>query len=408
MTEPLDILVIAPYAPPKNTAESIQIWRIMQEFDKHARGRLVKIMPRSTSTWEPYDASLELDLQHFETQLLVLPLHALTTSVLMSHRFARFHVPDSSMWIQWMAGRAIRGLKARPDVIYSRASPMSASLLAARVKEKLGVPWVMHLSDPWADSPYKPFDARDAAYERECFTKADLIALTTQGQAEYYRNKYPDYAQKIFVSPNVMPVTTPRRPDLAHDGKLHLVYAGRLYGSRSPKPLMEALAILRRTQPHVLAKLRIDVYGLAQAEALALLKRAPDVVHYHGHVPFAEANAAQNAADVMLTIEPDSDHILAKATLASKIMDCMAQGQPILAIAPVGSETEHICRQGYGWAVSPCDPQALSTRLAELVARVHQLRYAVSKEPLQAYAAPQVVQELLQRMHGLSAKALAA
>lgn len=401
MTDTLNILVIAPHAPPKNTAEAIQVWRILKELDKRATGRLVKITPNSASSWEQYDASLELDLQHFDTQLLALPLHRFATAVFTSHRLARFHVPDSTMWIKWMANYVMRGLKTKPDLIYSRSSPMSAALLSARLKEKLGVPWVMHLSDPWADSLYKTYNPRDAAYEAECFEKADLAALTTEGQAEYYRQKYPACAHKIFVSPNVMPERIERAPDLALDSKLHIVFAGRLYGSRSPKPLIEALDILRATRPEILTKLRIDVYGNAQAEALELLHRAPDVLHYHGHVPFAEANAAQHAADLVLAIEPDSQHPLIKGTLLSKITDCMAQGQRMLAITPEGSETERICKEGYGWAVPPSKPKELSERLIELVSGVFQLRYATPKEPEQFYAVGPAVDDLLARMHVL-------
>ena len=408
MTDPLNILVIAPYAPPKNAAESIQVWRIMRELDKHANGRLVKITPTSSSSWERYDASLELELKHFDTHLLALPMHRLTSAIVMSHRFARLHVPDSSVWIRAMAGDVVRNLKTRPDVIYSRSSPMSAALLAARLKQKLGVPWIMHLSDPWADSPYKKFDPRDAAHERDCFAQADGVSLTTQGQAEYYRQKNPDCAHKIFVSPNVMPDRIERAPSLALDGKLHIVFAGRLYGSRSPRPLIQALQILQKDNPEAFAKLRIDVYGNAQPEALELLQTAPYVLHYHGPLTFAEASAAQHGADLVLTIEPDSDDHLVKVTLQSKIMDCMGQGQRMLAITPQGTEAESICNAGYGWAVPPSDPQRLSEVLAELTTRVFELRYAPPKEPLPAYAVSNVVANLLQRMGELKQKANAA
>ncbi len=401
------MLVVAPHAPPKNTAEAIQVWRILNELDKHASGRIVQITPNSGSSWEQYDASLELVMKHFDTQLLALPLHPLANALLSSHRMGHFHVPDSAMWIQWMSGHVTRALTRTPDIIYSRSSPMSGALLAAKLQKKLGIPWVMHLSDPWADSLYKKFNPRDDAYEAQCFAQADLTALTTEGQAEFYRKKYPSVAHRIFVSPNVMPERIEREPDLALDGRLHIVFAGRLYGSRSPKPLIEAIDILRATQPEILTKLRIDFYGNAQSEALALLQRAPDVLHYHGHVAFADANAAQHAADLVLAIEPDSDHPLIKGTLLSKITDCMAQGQRMLAITPEGSETERICKQGYGWAVPPSKPKELSERIAHLVTTVYQLRYAPPKKPAQIYAVGHVVEDLLQQMRMLVTKAAA-
>lgn len=401
MTKPLNILVIAPHAPPKNTAEAIQVRRILRELDKYARGRVVKITPKSSSSWEQQDDSLELELKNFDTQTLELPLHSLTNGIISSHWLSRFHIPDSAMWIQWKDKAVLRELKEKPDLIYSRSSPMSAALLAAKLKRALNIPWVMHVSDPWADSLYKTFHPRDAGYEAKCFREADLAALTTPGQAEYYQDKYPDCADRIFVSPNVMPERTPRPANRAADDKLHIVFAGRLYGGRSPRPLLEAIDILRATQPEILKKLHVDFYGNAQTEAAELLRRAPDVLHYHGHVPYAEANAAQYAADIVFAIEPDSQHPLIQATLLSKITDCMAQGQPLLAITPDGSETARICNEGYGWAVHPAKPKLLAARIAELVTNLPQLRAASPKPAIAAYEVEPVVQELLARMDSL-------
>lgn len=400
MSEPLNILVIAPHAPPKNTAEAIQVWRVMRELDKHAHGRLVKITPYSSSSWEQSDESLSLQLTNFDTQELALPWHRITNDIVSSHRLSRIHIPDSAMWIQWKAGTVLRALPRKPDLIYSRSSPMSGALLAAKLKKALGVPWVMHISDPWADSHYKAYQPRDAAYEAKCFHEADLSALTTKGQAEYYQDKYPDCAERIFVSPNVMP---DRMEHVVRhtDNKLHIVFAGRLYGSRSPKPLLQAIEHLRQTTPQILSQVQIDFYGNAQSDAAQLLTQAPDVLAYHGHVPFAQAIAAQSEADIVFAIEPDSQHPLIQAILLSKITDCMAQGQPILAITPDGSETSRICSSGYGWAIHPARPKELAERIAQLVRDLPKLRSSPPKPPMMEYSVETVVQDLLVRMSNL-------
>ena len=83
----------------------------------------------------------------------------------------------------------------------------------------------------------------------------------------------------------------------------------------------------------------------------------------------------------------------------------MAQGQRMLAITPEGSETERICREGFGWAVPPSRPKELSERITDLVTKVYQLRYATPKDPMQTYAVENVVSDLLARMHSLVRKA---
>ncbi len=398
MNDRLNILLISPNAPPKNTAESIQVRRILAELDKHASGQLVTVT--STGSWGKADPSLALPLQHFDTELLDLPFHLFTGRLLMSRHFAQLHMPDALFWITYRAKYIIRRLKKQPDIIYSRSSPMSAALLAYKLKQKLGVQWIMHLSDPWADNPYKKFDPRDEKAEATCFTHADLITLTTQGQATHYQKKYPSFAKKIFVSPNVMDEENHPSKRFS-DGQLHIVFAGSLYGDRSPEPFLKALDILRNTQPELFKKLRVDFYGNAQEAALKLLKDASDVVLYHGAVSFAEAYAAQASADIVLNIEAELNDPLGNCFLPSKVIDCLALGRPILAITPAGSETTAICEEGYGWAVPPSQPNELASQIAKLVEMLPELRDAPAKAAPKRYSAKTVTDDLLSHMNRL-------
>jgi glycosyltransferase involved in cell wall biosynthesis len=394
MTDRPNLLVIAPYAPPKNAAEPIQVRRILAELDKHATGRLLT-MPDTTSGWAQGDASLQLHLEHFDTYHLKLPLHKLTCRILSSRYLSRFHVPDETRWIIWNADRIVRDLKQKPDVIYSRSYPMSSALLARKLKKQLGVPWIMHLSDPWADNPYAKHQAHSAADEAAAFVEADVITLTTEGQAQYYRTKYPAHAAKIFVSPNVMPDAETPKP--ATSDRLNIVYTGNLYGERSPEPLVHALAML---QPTERSKIRVDIYGNVSAHLRALLSSLPDVIQYHGPVSFAEATRAQQAADLILSIEPTLNHPLNTAFLPSKVLEALALGKPLLAITPQGSETATLCNEGYGYTAET--PDALAAHLSQLSANISPLRSAEPKIPPARYTAQHAVKELLQHIARLT------
>ncbi len=403
-----NVLVVAPCAPPQNAAEAIQVRRILLELDQHATGRLVTMLPDEEG-WTGRDDSLALTLKNFDTQYLSLPLHRLTKHVLMSHRMRRFHVPDAMWWVSCMVPRVLAALSQKPNVIYSRSYPMSGALLAKKLAEKLNVPWIMHLSDPWADSPYGTPSARQSALEASCFARADAITLTTQGQAEHYRKKYPVYAAKISVCPNVMPTEDEAKswlaasPARAKDDKLHLVFAGNLYGERSIAPLTAALDILRTTHPELLQRLRVDVYGKAQEPSLSLLTGTSDVLQYHGPVSFADSCAAQVAADMVLSIEPALDHALGNCFLPSKVLESLAMQKPLLALTPAGSETEAICREGYGFAVAPNNPQSLAECLMAHIENLAQLRATSPKTPPARYAAEHVVQQLLAQINQLIA-----
>lgn len=404
-----NLLVIAPCAPPQNAAEAIQVRRILAQLDQHATGRLVTMRPDGAGAWTGRDASLELALQNFDVQWLGLPLHRFTKRVLMSHRLARFHMPDSLRWMTWMTPRVLRALKQKPDIIYSRSYPMSAAVMGLKLANALDVPWIMHLSDPWADSPYGTPNECNSALEAACVARADAITLTTYGQAQHYRQKYPEHAAKISICPNVMPdadeVTKWRAAadSPAMDDCLHLVFAGNLYGERSIAPLVTAIDYLRLKRPELVKRLRVDVYGKAQEPSLSFLRVASDVIHYHGAVSYATSCAVQVAADMVLSIEPDLAHPLGNCFMPSKVLECLALQKPLLAITPEGSETDVLCSQGYGWAVRATNPQALAECLAQRIENLADLRASSCKPAPSRYSATQVVEQVLAQVHRLIA-----
>lgn len=396
MSQRPNLLVIAPYAPPQNAAEAIQVRRILAELDKHTSGRLITIAPDKTG-WAKEDTSLALKLSHFDTQYLRLPLHRFTKRILNSHHLAWLHNPDAHGWILGQAGRIAASLKTKPDVIYSRSYPISAALLAQKLKAKLHVPWIMHLSDPWADSPYAKSSARAQQQEANAFVDADAVSVTTENQAQHYRNKYPAHATKIFVSPNIMP--EPHFAKAAANDCLNIVFTGNLYSARSPEPLIHALAML---QPTERSNIRVDIYGNTDQQFHALLHSMPDVLHYHGSVSFDEAYRAQQRADMVLSIEPELSHPLGNAFMPSKVLEAIALGKPLLAITPAGSETEAICREGYGFAVST--PEALAAKLKECMAKLSKLRATAPKAPPERFSAKQIVAELLSQIEYVRVK----
>lgn len=404
----LNILFIAPDAPPKNSPEAIQVRRILAELDTATSGRLVTLVANTTGTWSRNDTTLQLPLKHYDTHILALPFHKILGRLLMSRRLAWLHGRDNLFWIQWMADRVIGALPKKPDIIYSRSSPFSAALLAKKLKQKLHIPWVMHLSDPWADSPNGKVSPNDQRDELECFSLADSISLTTQGQADFYRKKYPHWANKMMVSANVMP--NPEEiegfiaANKAAEDKLNIVFAGALYGQRSPEKLIAGIDWLRTNKPEILEKLRFDFYGNAQPHCLEMLMSASDVIFYHGQVPFKQAMEAQKAADILLNIDTEIENPLCKELLTCKVTDALALKKPLFAITSDNSESMRICTEGYGFAAIASKPESIGMCLADLASKIAEIRSATPKLPPERYSAKKVAEELLVQMRLIAKK----
>lgn len=395
MTSPY-LLMVAPYAPPVNAAEAIQARRLLAALDSKTRGHLVRVAP-TTGGWAAADDSLALPLQHFTQHALRLPLHSITSRLLGSRYAAHLHRPDHLWWIQGMAEHILHRLPQTPDILYSRSYPISAALLALRLKQALDIPWIMHLSDPWADNPYTAADTNTHAQEAACFTTADHITLTTSLQLAHYQRKYPHHAHKLSLSANMLPQPA-ELPATTHanDERLHIVFTGNLYGARTIEPLLRAVSMLPTPAQQ---RLRIDIYG--HAAHLDMLHSLPDIVQYHGPVPFREAMAAQAASDIILSIEPVMPHALANAFLPSKLLEAMALGKPLAALTPAGSEAERLCDAGHGWALDPTRPEQIAAWLQERIASLQQLRTQILPAPPAQYGADYVADHLLAQMQQL-------
>ena len=128
------------------------------------------------------------------------------------------------------------------------------------------------------------------------------------------------------------------------------------------------------------------------------------MITYHGAVPYLIAQQAQQAADMLLSIEPQGAHPLAASFLPSKILDALALGKPLIALTPEASETAALCREGFGWAVSPGAPEAIASLLAECICTRAALRDRPALEPPARFLAATVADELLMQIARLTAR----
>lgn len=405
MTRPMHVLLIAPSAPPKNSPEAMQVGRFLGALDPAVRVTLVTTP--IVAGWQREDSSLKIDRPRMNVIAPALPFHRLTQRVLANRRLSFLHRPDSDFWLTWFTGFILRRLTDIPDVIYSRSAPFSAAMLARRVKWMTGRPWLMHLSDPWSESPYRKLSGRritaDRAQEASCFADADMITFTTQGQADHYRARYPARAKSISVTSNMMPAIHSPRTSTHPQGQLRLVYTGALYGDRNPATILTALRYLHDGATDEADQVRVDFYGNMPPEMAATISETPSCF-VHGPIPFAAVSEVQAQADILVTIEPGGEHPLRLHFMPSKNLDYIATGNPILAITPRGSETDRLCRLGHGWAFDPNDAAALAKKLSQLLCD-----YRAGKAPDQCprlhaspYLAHVVTADITEKLHGLA------
>jgi hypothetical protein len=410
--KPLHLLLIAPAAPPKSGPEAMQVGRFLAALDPAVQVTLVT--SPVVQGWEAEDKSLAIQRPGMRVIAPALPAHRLTQRILGNHRLAALHMPDSDFWLPWYAKQVIKQLDGTPDVIYSRSAPFSSALLARRLKAILRRPWMMHLSDPWAGSPYRPMPAGRAAKDREleqaCFADADLVALTTEGQADFYRDRYPQLAQRIIVSPNMMgskeaglSLVLPVVQSSKAKAELLLVHTGALYGDRNPSGLLQALEVLMARHPSIAQRIKVHFIGNMPPQIARLIESNP-LCTTRPPVSFLVASKIQREADILLSIEPQSVAPIYKHFLLSKVVDYLSAGRPLLALTPADSLTSSYCNKGYGWAFSPNDVAAIASFLEGLLLDAAYLRNWVLPPPPLELAAASITFEIEQNLRRLASK----
>jgi glycosyltransferase involved in cell wall biosynthesis len=252
------------------------------------------------------------------------------------------------------------------QAIVATSAPFSSVIAGALAAELLGLPLIADLRDPWAFAP-----APNAASERHlramrrveswALSRAEKVVIVTERMRPYIA---PDQVTDAVLIPNGFdPADFRAPPEPRTQPSFRVAYAGSLYGTRRPEPLLEALQAVAPRCAEAGRPLELIVAG-STYEHESALRGAPIPIELRGYRTHAEAIALIRSADVVLVMVGtlDSDRLAASA----KVYEAVAAGPPVIAWAPLdGEAAEVIARTGAGKTVA--DPKALEAALLEVL-----------------------------------------
>ncbi len=253
-------------------------------------------------------------------------------------------VPDTRTG--WLVPAVRAGLAAArrtpPDVIYSTAPMWTAHLVGLCLRRRLDRPWVADCRDPWHANPFRriPHAAHrrvDGWLEGRMVARAAAIVCNTAAARREFISRYGGSAHKFTVVPNgydpdlIGSIRRGRLPP--RNGVCRLVHAGGFYGTRSPGPLLGALAELVARRPKLRGAVRLvqvgpDRYDGRLLSELAAESGVGDMVEVVGPVPHADALRRVYECDVAVVAGhsgPASD-----LQIPRKLYEYLGLGKPIL------------------------------------------------------------------------------
>jgi len=370
------LLAISYMLPPVLTPQSIQIGRLLGHLDMEVAtvsGPLAAAGPAlegeddlARHTAHRIEVGFDPPAPSFALNLArrIIPLYA--------------RVPDEfRRWIKRAAEAALAKLTEsgfRPDMMASFGEPMSDHLVALKLKQEIGAPWLAHFSDPWADNPFRAgqllANAVNRRLEARVIAAADRVVFTSEETRALVMRKYPSgwRAKTAVLAHNFARSLYPAPP--VKSGGLALRHIGSFYGRRTPLPLLRGLRLI---DPERLKDVRVELVGrtpqwLRVHPAWRGLPKG--LVTSSGFVSYARSLELMVEADLLLVIEAPA---ATSVFLPSKLIDYLGARVPILGIVPPGASASLLRRVG-GRVADPRRPQEVAAALEQSIAEARQRR----------------------------------
>ncbi|MFC1719532.1 glycosyltransferase family 4 protein [Pseudomonadota bacterium] len=275
-------------------------------------------------------------------------------------------------WAQSVVDLACKLHEKDPfDLVYTTSYPYSAHIAGGKIKQKLALPWVADLRDPWSENEvmlgWLPSWVRrkhDQA-EHNMAHFADALTFAHPRTAQQFQEKYGCSSERCIG------ITNGYDPDdykgfktvpPVDNGIVKMVHTGSFYGDYSPDALRFALEQIWKTPSDLPVKLSIRFIGGAGDVAF------PDLpglkVEVIPRVSQKEALREQEEANILLIV---FDRRVGASHIPGKLYGYLASGRPILAVVPPNGDTAKIIREcNAGWVIDCEHPQAIAEQLRAL------------------------------------------
>jgi len=379
-----NVLIVSIAAPPYGTPESLQF----SKYLKYLSGNNLNFylvtakLPKSNWGWRRVDPKYQSTLENFK-QIVRVPIYFNKYIHGILNRLIPiwFQKPDNERLFVSGWKKVTRELRVTPDIIYSRSTPISSTVMALKLTHHYNVPWIMHLSDPWSVSPLLTRHGSVHDYhiqmEKACFDAATKVCLTSMEQINLYKPKYPQYENKFKWFPNVFDDQDILLHSLEFTKKITFVHTGNFYGNgRSPKPLLKAIKEVFREDPDILRDTMFLFAGFQDKSTTILMNEYSEFgVHYLGPLDVEETHRMHRSASVLVVI--DLELPAQKAVyFPSKTLDYIIARKPIMGITTQGSTLHKIIHNNYGSCFQHNDVLEIKNYIIQMVRRYR------SRDPL--------------------------
>lgn len=257
-------------------------------------------------------------------------------------------IPDArAFWIRPSVKFLVNYLKNNPvDAIFSDGPPHTNNVIACRIKQKTGIPWIADFQDPWTQVDlYERLiltDWADRKYhdlEQETFQNADRITIASPS----WKTDLEDIGAKN-VSVFYYGYDKADFQDLIpkYDKKFTLTHTGLLGADRMPTGLFEAVSELAEENKAFRDAFRFRTVGKTDNEVLQKAKDLGiwDLLEVISQVPREQALQYTANSQMLLLLLNLAGNTMGR--IPGKLYEYFAVKRPILCLGPTGSDSDRM------------------------------------------------------------------
>jgi glycosyltransferase involved in cell wall biosynthesis len=273
------------------------------------------------------------------------------------------YIPDGQIgWFPHALRAGKRLLETqRIDAIYSTSFPVTAHLIAYKLKQATNIPWVADFRDLWTENHYAEYSSElrkrlDQGIESKFLAAADTLVTVSDAWAETLR-KLTRGHKRVKVIRNGFDSSELAGIEHTPPAKWTITYVGLFYGAKQdPSALLETLRRLIDDGRIPREDVRFNIVGEPDSYVKDLVARygISDLTCFTGFVSHQEALAYQvNASLLLLFLHSDRSDI---GHVPGKLYEYLGARRPILAIVPPNFEVARIIRETHaGMTVEATD-----------------------------------------------------
>ncbi len=280
-------------------------------------------------------------------------------------------IPDP--FIGWLPFAVAQGLtlikKENINAIFSTSMPNTSHLVALILKKMTNLPWLADFREAWTQNPFVSYPGIvftiENMMEAAVIRNADAITVINDPIRIDLEAKYPNELHKFVTISHGFDPDDFHRVKRTLSQKFTILYAGSLYGRRSPEVFLKVLKETVEENGELRANIRIHFVGdVRSAQKVTEHFNLRDIVTLSGYVSHEKIFENMVRADLLLLIigaEKDDDKIS-----TGKLFEYMGSGTPVLAVAPPGAAAEVVEKAQIGIVVHPNDEKEIKKTILRL------------------------------------------